>query len=296
MWLQRDGERNINLASQGIAGPAALSTNQFRFNQQPSFRFTAWLQFRSMGNLEFTYYGLFHHADQVQVNDPTNNLFSALSNFGTRPFGGFAEEGNAAYMREELSSTFDNFEINYRRHWQGPNCRLQGSWLMGIRYFKFDEDFDFVSVSTFNSAQLRYHVNATNSLVGPQTGGDCWICIVPGIRAGVEGKAGIFGNHSSQGTRLTATSLATPYTESAGSNDVAFVGDTSLYMTYRVNYQLNLKIGYNFLFVDGLTLAAENFNPTPPNVFVSGAGRVPRLNDNGNVFYSGASFGVEYNW
>jgi hypothetical protein len=296
MWLQRDGERNINLASAGIAGPAALSTNQFRFDERPSFRFIGWIPFRSMGNLEFVYYGLFHHADQVQVNDPGNNLFSALSNFGTRPFGGFLEEGNAAYMREELSSTFDNFEANYRRHWQGADCRLQGSWLMGVRYFKFDEDFDFVSVSTLNSGQLRYHVNATNSLVGAQTGGDAWLCIIPGLRLGTEAKAGIYGNHSSQGTKITATSLAVPFTESALSNDVAFVGDASVFLTYRINYQMNIKVGYNFLFVDGLTLAAENFNRLPPNNFVGGVSRPPVHNDNGNILYSGYSIGVEYNW
>jgi len=296
MWLQRDGERNINLTSQGIGGNAVLSTNQFRFDERPSFRFTAWLPFRSMGNLEFTYYGLFHHANQVQVTDPGNNLFSALSQFGTVPFGGFLEEGNAAYNRMELSSTFDNFEFNYRRHWQAADCRVQGSWILGARYFKFDENFDFVTVSTLNAGQMRYSVDVDNSLVGAQTGGDAWVCVVPGMRMGVEGKVGIYGNHSSQGTRIAATTLAVPYTESAGSDDVAFVGDTSFYLTYRINYQLNLKVGYNILFVDGLSLAAENFNSTPPNVFFAGSNRTPTNNDNGNILYTGASIGLEYNW
>jgi hypothetical protein len=230
------------------------------------------------------------------VTDPNNNLFSAFSNFGTLPPGGFLEDANAAYVRQELSSTFDNFEINYRRHWQGPDCRLQGSWILGVRYFKFDEDFDFISVSTLNSAQLRYHVDTDNSLVGPQTGGDLWVCIIPGLRLGAEGKAGVFGNHASQGTRLTATSLGTPFLESAGSNDVAFVSDASVYLTYRINYQLNLKLGYNMLYADGLALGGENFNPAPPNVFFAGTNRQPTLNDNGSVFYTGASIGMEYNW
>lgn len=296
MWMQRDGVRDVPLASDGIAGPIVLSTNQFRFDEKPSFRFISWLQFRSMGNLEFVYYGLFNHGDQVQVTDPNNNLFSAFSEFGVFPFGGFPEESNAAYMRQELSSTFDNFEINYRRHWQGPNCRFQGSWILGVRYFKFDEDFDFISVSTLNASQLRYSIDTDNSLVGPQTGGDLWVCIIPGLRAGVEGKFGVYGNHASQGTRITATSLVTPFTESAGSNDVAFVGDASMYLTYRINYQLNLKLGYNVLFADGLAMAAEQFNPAPPNTFTGGNDRVATLNDNGHVWYTGASIGMEYNW
>jgi hypothetical protein len=296
MWLQRDGERDVPLASLGQGGPIVLSTDDFRFDERPSFRFSAWLQFRSMGNLEFNYYGLFHHGDQVQVTDPGDNLFSALSDFGNQPPGGFLEDANARYVRAELSSTFDNFEINYRRHWQGPNCRLQGSYLYGIRYFKFDEDFDLISVSEVNSAQLRYHVDTDNSLVGGQTGGDIWVCIIPGIRMGAEGKFGLFGNHASQGTRLTATSLPTPFTESAGSDDVAFVGDASLFMTYRISQQFNLKVGYNMLYADGLAMAGENFNPTPPDVFLAGSNRETTLNDNGSVFYTGASIGMEYNW
>jgi hypothetical protein len=296
MWLQRDGERSVPLASQGMGGPIVLNTDQFRFDERPSFRFSAWLQFRSMGNLEFNYYGLFHHADQVQVTDPGNNLFSALSNYGQTPLGGFLEDANAAYIREELSSTFDNFEINYRRHWQGPDCRLQGSYLYGVRYFKFDEDFDLVSVSTINAAQYRYHVDTDNSLVGAQTGGDIWVCVIPGIRMGAEGKVGVFGNHASQGTRLTATSLPTPFTEAAISNDVAFVSDASLFLTYRINYQLNLKLGYNFLYADGLAMAGENFNATPPNVLLAGSRRQATINDNGNILYTGASIGFEYNW
>ena len=33
-------------------------------------------------------------------------------------------------------------EANYRRHWQAADCRVQGSWILGARYFKFDENFD----------------------------------------------------------------------------------------------------------------------------------------------------------
>jgi hypothetical protein len=284
------------LTSQGIAGPIVLNTNQFDLNTTPTFRFTGMLQFRSMGNLEFTYYGLAYSQNQQQVNDPTNNLYSAFSQFGTDPPGGFLEDSNAAYQRMEFGSTFHSFEANYRRHWQGPNCRLQGSYLMGARYFQLQESFDFVSVSTVNAGQMRSSTATGSNLTGAQVGGDVWVCIIPGLRAGFEGKAGLFGCRDSQTTRITATSLAVPYVETAGSNDLAFLGDAAFYLTYRVNYQINLKFGYNFLYVDGVALATENFNSRPPNAFVNGSNRVALLNDNGNLFYHGASVGLEYNW
>jgi hypothetical protein len=107
---------------------------------------------------------------------------------------------------------------------------------------------------------------------------------------------GVFGNHASQGTVITATSLATPYTESIGSDDVAFVGDTSLYLTYRLSQQFNLKLGYNFLYADGLALGGENFNAAPPNAFLPTSDRQAMINDNGSILYTGASIGMEYNW
>lgn len=299
MWLRRESPgRNQDFSSLGINGPRVLSTNDLDLTERPSFKVSAMVQFRSAGNLEFTYYGLFNNRDTAQVNSAGNNLYSSLSQFGTVPPGGFLEDSNAAYQRIEYSSEFSNFEFNYRRHWQGPGCRFQGSWLYGIRYFQLDEDFDFISVSTVNASQLKYNVNVNNSLTGGQTGGDIWACVIPGLRIGAEGKVGVYGNHAQQGSRISTFSpaLATVYNEAVKENDVAFVGDAALMMTYRINYQFNIKLGYNFLYVEGVTLATENYNSTPPSVLGGGATRTPSINDNGSVFYHGASGGLEYNW
>jgi Putative beta barrel porin-7 (BBP7) len=297
MWLKRDDAgRNIDVTTRGIGGPVVLSTNDIAFEDRPSFRLNAWIQFKSAGNLEFTYYGLFHWNDQAQATDAGSNLYSAYSQFGSVPFGGFLEDGQADYQRIEYSSTFDNLELNYRRHWQGAGARYQGSWLFGARHFNLDEDFNFISVSSINSAQMRTVVDVNNALTGGQIGGDVWVCIVPGLRMGMEGKVGVFGNHCSQGTELTATTLANRYLESVTHNDVSFVADAQMMMTYRLNYQFNLKFAYNFLFAEGVALASENFNVTPPDLLLNGSNRTAQLNDNGDIFYHGASIGLEYNW
>jgi hypothetical protein len=297
LWLQRDDAgRNIDLSSQGINGPIVLSTGQLAFEDRPSFRLTAWLQFTSGGNLEFNYYGLHNLSATSQVTDPTDGLYSVLSNFGTSPPGGFLEEGAARYQRAEYSSVFNNFEINYRRHWQGPGCRYSGSWLYGVRHFMLNEDFNFISGSNVNNASMNYAVNVNNAVTGAQIGSDLWLTLIPGLRLGMEGKVGVYGNHGQQDTTIVGTTLAVPYTEGLVSNDVAFLGDAAFMATYRLNQQFNLKFGYNFLYVDGLVLATENFNTTAPAVFVGGTNRPTRLNDNGDVFYHGASVGMEYNW
>lgn len=40
--------------------------------------------------------------------------------------------------------------------------------------------------------------------------------------------------------------------------------------TYRINYHWTFRAGYEFLFVDGVALATENFNATAPNAHVPG--------------------------
>ena len=79
-------------------------------------------------------------------------------------------------------------------------------------------------------------------------------------------------------------------------NDVSFVGQANLLATYRINYQWTLRAGYQFLFVDGVALASENFNPVLPNINNPFNPRKTIVNTNGNVFYHGWNIGAEYMW
>lgn len=299
MLLTRDTvDRGVDLTSEGVAGPIVLSTDQLDFDEASGFRFSGMFQVSPGGSVEFTYYGTFHWHKSATAQSATDNLFSVVSDFGQVPPGGFAETDNSSFQRIDYASTFDNFEVNFRRRWMAPNCRYQGSWLAGVRYFKLDEDFQYITVNDLNGI-ADFDVNTNNSLTGFQVGGDLWLCIIPGLRIGGEFKAGVFGNHNSQGTTISATSLAVPFQEVVKSNDVAFVTNADLMMLYRLNYNWTFKLGYQFLFVDGVALASENFNPTPPAIFAGVPGNVirePALNDNGNVFYHGLMIGGEYMW
>jgi len=299
MLLRRDGSgRPVPYTSQGIAGPIVLSNQSFNFNDASSFRFSGLFQVGPGSSLEFVYYGLFFFDSTATVTDPTGNLFSAFSNFGTLPFNGFVETDQSDVQSARYTSKFDNFEVNYRQRWVAPSARYQGSWLVGARYFKLDEQLTLFTHSASGAGEAFYKSNVFNSLVGMQVGGDIWFCVVPGVRIGGEAKAGVYGNNAGQNTSIGATSLGTPFLENGHTSDVAFVGDVTLMMTYRINYQWTAKIGYQFLYVDGVALASENFNPTPPLVFFPppGVNRTVNMNDNGNVFYHGLQAGLEFMW
>jgi Putative beta barrel porin-7 (BBP7) len=298
MLLKRDNVgRPTNFTSQGIAGPIVLSTNSLGFNESSSFRFTGMFQVGPGSSAEFVYYGLFFHDSEATVTDPTGNLFSVFSNFGTLPFNGFAETDQSNLQAIRYTSKFDNFEANFRQRWVAPSARYQGSWLLGARYFKLDEQFSLNTRSTTNSAEAFYDTDIFNSLTGMQVGGDIWFCLFPGLRIGGEAKAGVYGNHAGQNSSLSTSSGAV-FQENADTEDVAFVGDATVMATYRLNYQWTAKLGYHFLYVDGVALASENFNPTPPALFLPppGANRVLSMNNNGNVFYHGFMAGLEFMW
>ncbi|HEY2413631.1 MAG TPA: hypothetical protein VGI40_15380 [Pirellulaceae bacterium] len=307
MMLKRDNTgRSQDFTSNGINGPIVLSTNDLNFGQfRPGFRFSAAFQLMAANSLEFTYFGQFNFTSQAAVTSPTGNLFSVFTGFPVNPFliAAFPEFSSANFQQISYQSTFDSFEINWRKRWMAPNCRYQGSWTLGVRHFILDEKFRFSSSSTANGflpqfgafvpARGQDDTDTTNDLTGFQIGTDAWVCLLPGLRIGGEFQGGVYGNHMNINTTVGSNLTSAQFREKLQSNDVSFIGQANLLATYRFNYQWSGRIGYQFLYVDGVALASENFNATPPLVSPL---HVPRLNDNGNVFYHGWNVGLEYMW
>jgi Putative beta barrel porin-7 (BBP7) len=312
MALRReDAGRRVDFASSGISGPIVLDTTDLDFDNESSFRFSAMFQWGAGSNIEFTYYGLFFWDSTASVSDPNNLLFSPFSEFGTNPLNGFPETDQANFASIDYESSFDSFEVNFRQRWMAPNCRYQGSCIYGVRYFKLDEDFNYFTQSTIPGdpaadpptldtiASASNNINVHNNMVGIQIGGDLWMCILPGLRIGAEGKAAVLGNNVAvENTIAVSTPDTLPNVEDLVTHDVSFLAEANIMGTYRLNQQWTLRGGYQFLFVDGVALAGENFNPVPPAVFnpPPGVNRVPSINDNGNVFYHGWFAGAEFMW
>ena len=295
--LKRDGTADqFFFASDGINGPRVLGIGDLGFDDSAGVRVSAAIQFGAGNALESTYLGSFNWSDRASVLSPTNNLFSVMSNFGQNPFNGFDDTDEAALAAIEYSSSFDSVELNYRQRWVAPNCRIQGSWLAGARYFYLTEEFSYITISTLRDGAMNYDIGTSNSLTGAQVGGDLWVCILPGLSIGGEAKAGIYGNRATQRTEINATSFADPVFEKVTGANVAFVGDAKITALWRVSQNWTLRGGYMFVLVDSVALAAENFNSVPPFVNDPLNPRIPKLDDNSSVFYHGAHIGLEYMW
>jgi hypothetical protein len=306
VYLQRDNAgRQMDFASQGILGPIVLSTNSLEFDPSGALQLTAATQVTAGGTLEFTFLGLNNWESAASVTSNSDDLFSVISDFGTNPLLGYDETDRARTQSISYSSSVDSFELHFRKRWQGPNCRLQGSWLAGARYIYLLEDFQYFTLGgdydplpgLQSRGQMTYDVRAKNSVTGFQCGGDIWTCVIPGVSFGGEMKAGIYGNYAQQSTHIIATTTVPAQTNEAYENDttgaLSFVGQGSVTLVYKTSPNWALRGGYTFLFLDGVALAPENFIATAP---FSTARPAPSVNDNGNVFLHGFTAGVEWMW
>jgi hypothetical protein len=308
--LARDNaSRRVDFTSNGIAPPGGtpnvvLSSDSLAFDDEFGARVVVQRQLGPGGNIEFNWLGGFNYSSNAQVSDPTQGLFSVLSDYGRSPPFGFNETDFANFHSIAYSSAFNSYELMYRRRWQGRNCRLQGSYIAGVRYLQLTEDFAHstrvpgqpnVAPSFFF---MDYNVGTNNSLTGLQIGGDAWVSVIPGLSLGGEAKAGVYGNHSRQNTEIRASSIPDGFRETLKSDDVAFIGELNAMAIYRINYHWTLRAGYDVLFMDGLALAIENFNPGQPfvNNPVLAPSRVPAYNDNGQLLLHGWNIGLEYLW
>jgi len=307
LYLSLDNHGPFIEFSRDIGGTTRITSNDLEYGDEPGFRVTGTYQTGPGSNLEFTYLGMFDF-DETSNATGVDNLNSIFTNFTADDPGGNGQEqfDQADFHQVSLANNLDSLELNYRRRWVGPTCLLQGSWLVGVRYVKVKERLLFSSVADRpNPAGGRFGgtgtciVNATNYMTGPQIGGDLWLCLLPGLSVGLDGKFTLLGNNAKQFTSISGDDVNTGFVgivppERIGNDKVTFLGEASLNVNYRVNHRFTIRAGYELIFVEGVALALENFNPevelfgNPP--------RVAAFSDGGSLFYDGFTFGGELMW
>ena len=118
------------------------------------------------------------------------------------------------------------------------------------------------------------------------------------MRLGAEVKAGIYDNHYNLQTSIqegnfgSLSDVIPP--EKFDGDKVAFIGEASVDLVADITPSISLRAGYEVLSLDSLVLAGDNFNTTSP--FGNQGTRVPFVDNNGKLFYSGAHAGIEYTW
>ena len=263
-------------------------------------------------NLEIDYFGLTEWADTHAVTDADtaqpDNLYSVFSEFGELGSFGFPDTDQSNLQSITYLTKLHNVEINKRQRWISPNCRWQGSYLCGLRYFRVDEDFVYITEAAehsdpFDGDALRgpgrfaYAIETTNDLAGPQVGGELTLCLLPRVRLGAEAKAGIFVLRAQQKSHLHSHSGSEIY-ERVAREDLAGVGEFGFFAFLQLSSRATLRFGYKTVFVQNVALAPEQFNPKTPSAMleVPESSRVPFLETNGTLLLEGFTAGVELTW
>ena len=163
---------------------------------------------------------------------------------------------------------------------------------MGARFTNLEETLVYITVANAHNdplnggaprgpGDMNYRVETRNNLIGFQTGGDAYLCVVPGLVIGGDVKAGIYGNRATQDTIVNATTISPTVREKAGRNEVALVAEAGVTVVYQISPGFSLRAGVQAVFLDGVALAPENLNENSP----FGAPRTATINTNGSAFY-----------
>jgi hypothetical protein len=307
MFLNRTygGGSNQVLATQGINGTPVLRANDAdEDGLEAGARISAAFIFGAGGNIEATYMGGQEWTGNAVATSATPTLFSFLSEFGTAPNNGFDDSDRSFRQSVSTYSTFHSAEINYRRRTVEQFCRFQGSWLVGLRYLRFDDDFSYSTTGQLNNAGgglLRFldvDNGVDNKMFGVQGGFDLWWNVIAGVNLGIGVKSAWLDNNIDRHSRVFANSLgpgATPAVSRIedGINKSTIMGEFEATLLYRISHSWTLKSQYYLLGVDDV---AYGFDVSPAqNVFTAGTVPVNPITLD-QLTIQGVSFGAEYIW
>lgn len=297
-----------------------LSTQDLHFPFELGLRIQAGRTLGDRHSFEICYFGLAEWNESAAVGDNTvfvasvdedgrpaitfpASLASPFSDFGdwssNHPLGIWGIQGFDFNWRTIInySSSLYNIECNLRRWISEASGADQVSILIGARYMNVDETFYYEAISevpapvgAFNSL----YTDTANRMMGVQIGAAYEIFLLPVWYVECEVKGAIFNNSASQNTlfeHIGEDILLGVYAGHSERDITASAIDVRLTNTLLVTPRLAIRLGYQFLYVDGVALASESFNQHV-ELLVSG----PVSLNEGQVAYHGLQLGVSWVW
>jgi hypothetical protein len=249
------------------------------------------LSYFSIDNLEG-----FEEFDQDDVPDTLSSTLDFVN-------GGVTINGNPAsdYFddaeRQRISreNEIHNIELNLlqqdlARH---GNCRV--TWLLGLRYLKFDESliygsldsgFDWGDNGGLNEAYLD--VSASNEMVGAQFGILADYALTERLGMYVTPKIGLFGNDIETRSRLYDGAGNLGFDILGSKEDVSFLAQLDIGLNFWLHDNWRLFGGYRAIAVTGVALS-DNQIP----FYIAAADEFADPDTNGSLILHGAVLGFE---
>jgi hypothetical protein len=289
VFLKRNDPDSLQYASQP-GGADAFNFGQFDFDAEPGLDVSFFAPIGCGQRIEARYLGVWEVDDQV-TTDP---FPPGIGNINTNPPTAFNYAGVNNLIHCSYDSQLHSGELNYCLD-ESPGQ----TWIIGFRYLNIGEEFHAdVDMEGLPAFDFDQRIDTQNHLYGLQFGAeaDLYSCRMEMIRLQGFIKAGVYGaasEHDTQIRQVNPPPVPLINNGSDSDSDVAFVGETGLNLNCRLNYNTSLIVGYRLLWIDGVALASEQIDNTG-NLGVNPI--VTRVDDSGNLFYHGATLGVEYRY
>jgi len=229
----------------------------------------------------------------IDLQDPTtpSGNVEIGGNDSATYFDGAAEQ--RIWRQDEVH----NIEINFLRQ------RLDGSavditWLVGIRYFRFNEGLIYGSVEDgFNfgdnggANEAYLNIQSTNDLLGPQIGVRMDYQLWNNFGLYATPKMGIFGNRVHTRAHLYSGDGLEGYDIYGNACDFSFLAQIDAGVNYAITDNWRVFLGYRLIAVSGITLSDNQF---PHYLAATDELAVP--DTNGDLILHGGMAGVEFRY
>jgi len=218
---------------------------------------------------------------------------------------------NAQTQRITRNDEIYNIEINYLYDLlpAAYNQAFSAQLLLGVRYFRFDENLVFSSVidgSTFGANggadEASLGIRDENNLIGGQIGVRLNYYLTQDFSFFATPKIGLYGNDIQQRVSLASgdgfQGLASPiggpavgFPLESSKTDVAVLAELDLGMNWQLTQRWSVFGGYRLVSVSGLALSDQQIPP-----FLVDYPVINQIDSNGHLLLHGAFAGVAYSF
>lgn len=270
LLLWRDAPRSSQLINTFPGELSALNANQLESTPAAGPRFSL---FRTNGcgdALEATYFRAANFRSQAALPFAANGYSPAFL-----PLPATYDSVSA-----NLGSSLQSFELNGRMTiW--PTIQILG----GFRWFQWEENLQLIGSTTAGQDFLA--TDCTNDLYGYQIGFDSLLLGTRWLRLEGLMKGGAYYNNSRQ-TTVANTVLGPFETRADTPKGAAFVGEVGLTGVIPITRNLDFRVGYLGLWLQGLA--------QPTNQEQSPDPAAATLNTTGTAVVQGMTLGLEGRW
>ena len=256
--------------------------------------------------LEATYWTTQESANCRVTTNPGNYVSTPLV-IDPMMFGGEAAQNwfdGAEEHRLWRKDEFHNVEINLLRERLACGCSpWDANWLVGFRYFRFQEDLTFGSLrqgavewgQNDGADEAYFSDNITNNLWGVQVGFEVGYRLGGGLRLFIEPKIGIYDNfldgtfQAHTGAGVDGNGPYGSYPVHSTRNGLAFLSQVDVGAEWQFTRNWSARVGYRVLAITGTGLADDQF----PQYMVD-TPEIANIQHTSSLVLSGAFAGLTY--